>query len=140
MADPIKNGDAVKVNYTGRLENGEVFDSSEGREPLAFTVGTGQLIPGFENAVIGMQTGESKTVTIPPEEAYGPHKEEFVMDVPRDRMGQDIEPEAGMQLQLTDPNGRTIPAVITEIDDDSVKIDANHPLSGKVLIFDIQIV
>ena len=139
MAGPIKAGDTVKVNYTGRLENGNVFDSSEGRKPLEFTVGNGQLIPGFENAVIGMQEGESKTVTISPEDGYGPHREDFVMDISRNRLGQDIEPEVGMQLQVTDEKGRAIPAFIAAMDETFIKIDANHPLAGQTLIFDIQI-
>lgn len=140
MTQAIKNGDTVHINYTGRLDNGEVFDSSEGRPPLQFTVGGGQVIPGFENAVVGMQTGESRTVTIPPEEAYGPVREELFVEVPKDRLPAGMELASGMQLQMTDPEGKTIPAVVAEVMDTGIRIDVNHPLAGKTLIFDIQVV
>lgn len=140
MTEAIKNGDTIQVNYTGRLDNGEVFDSSEGQPPLEFTVGSGSIIPGFDNAVVGMLPGESTTVTIPPEEAYGPLRDELFVEVSRDKFPADMSIEQGMQLQMTDPSGNTIPAVISEVLDSSIRINANHPLAGKELTFDIDIV
>jgi len=140
MTQAIKAGDTIRMDYTGRLENGEVFDSSVGRQPLEFTVGQGQLIPGIEKAVLGMQTGERKTVTLSPEEAYGPRRDDLIVEVPLSKIPPDLNPEEGMQLQMTDQQGGTIPAVIFEVLDDSIRIDINHPLAGKTLIFDMQIV
>jgi peptidylprolyl isomerase len=136
-----KNGDTVQVNYTGKLADGTVFDSSVGRDPLEFTLGAGNTIPGFEKAVLGMKVGEKKTVTIPADEAYGPHLDEMVIEISRDRLPKDKEPEVGQMLSATGQNGETIRFTITGISDNgTVTLDANHPLAGKDLTFDIELV
>jgi peptidylprolyl isomerase len=135
-----KKGDNVKVHYRGKLEDGTEFDTSAGREPLEFTIGEGMLIPGFENAVEGMAPGESKTITIPAEEAYGPYIKELVADFDKSQFPPDITPEVGTQLQIEQENeGKTLVRVIS-ITGDKVTLDANHPLAGKDLIFDIDLV
>lgn len=137
----IESGNKVKIEYKGTLDDGTVFDSSETHgEPLEFETGAGQVIPGFEEAVIGMENGEEKTFKLQPEEAYGNHNPELIKDVPRDQMPTDQEPEAGMMLITELPNGAKLPAVITEVTDDTVTIDLNHPLAGKVLTFEIKII
>ncbi|MGB8646588.1 MAG: peptidylprolyl isomerase [Anaerolineae bacterium] len=135
-----KNGDLVKVHYTGKLNDGTVFDSSVGREPLEFTLGEGQVIPGFESAVEGMNTGENKTTQIPSEEAYGPHYPEMVLVVPRNQFPLDVDPKVGDQLQLRQPDGQSFVVNVTETTPEAVTLDANHPLAGKDLNFDIQLV
>lgn len=140
MTQPIKEGDTISVNYTGRLTNGEVFDSSEGKPPLTFTVGAGQLIKGFDDAVIGMKTGEKKTVTLAPEDAYGDHSEDRIIDMPKANIPPDMNLSEGMMVQLVDQNKNPIPAVVHEICEDVVRMDVNHPLAGKTLVFDIEIV
>ena len=143
-----KEGDKVKVHYTGRLEGGEVFDSSECSEdecgcdtgPMEFTIGEGSVIPGFEEAVIGMSPGESKTVTIPVDDAYGQRIEEMVAVVERANLPPDMTPELGMRLEVTQEDGQVFPVVITEVTDTQVTIDANHPLAGRDLTFDIRLV
>jgi peptidylprolyl isomerase len=135
-----KEGDTVKINYTGTLEDGSEFDSSRDREPLEFTIGSGQVIPGFNDAVIGMKVGEKKTITIPPEEAYGPHNEQMVITIPRSQFPPDMELTVGQQIQSQQPGGRIMRATVLELSPDSVKIDANHPLAGKTLTFDIELV
>jgi len=135
-----KNGDTVQVNYTGKLADGTVFDSSAGREPLEFTVGMGQVIPGFDEAVLGMKVGEKKTVTIPADKAYGPHRDEQVVELPREKLPSDMTPEIGQQLVMRDSDGRQIVVVITKVSDETVTIDANHPLAGKDLTFEIELV
>jgi peptidylprolyl isomerase len=139
MADEIKSGDTISVNYKGTLESGEVFDSSEGNPPLKFTVGMGQLIKGFDDAVVGMKKGEKKSVTIPPENAYGERRDDHVVDFPKANIPEDMEVAIGTVVQLSDQSGRAFPAVVTEINDDVIKMDVNHPLAGKTLIFDIEI-
>lgn len=139
MTDLINAGDTISVDYTGRLEDGTVFDSSEGKDPLTFTVGTGMLIRGFDAAVIGMQKGDSKTVTIPPEEGYGPRNEDAFLELPKQHIPEEIPLAVGLTLQLQDPDGRPVPATVAEIGDDSVKMDLNHFLAGKTLNFDITI-
>jgi peptidylprolyl isomerase len=136
----VKSGDKIKVHYHGRLTNGTTFDSSEGREPLAFQVGGGMVIPGFDKGVTGMTVGEKKTITIPADEAYGPAQEEMFMEFPRDRFPEDMKPEIGMQLNMSDGNGQQFPVVIAEVKDDIVILDANHPLAGQDLIFDLELV
>lgn len=138
--EQVKNGDTVKVHYHGRLEDGTTFDSSEGRSPLEFEVGAGNVIKGFDEGVLGMQKGEKKTIHIPAEDAYGPSVPENVIEFPRTQFPQDMEPEAGMQLNLRSQDGQSFPVVITEIKDDVVILDANHPLAGKALIFDVEVV
>ena len=135
-----KAGDTVKVHYTGKLDDGTVFDSSADREPLEFTLGTGSIIPGFERAVLGMDLGESKTEVIPIDDAYGPHLEEMVVVVDREQMPTELEPEIGQQLQLQQQDGQVLPVIITDISDASITLDANHPLAGEALTFDIKLV
>jgi FKBP-type peptidyl-prolyl cis-trans isomerase 2 len=134
------SGDTVKVHYTGKLDDGTVFDSSREREPLEFTLDEGQIIPGFEEAVEGMEEGEETTVEIPPEKAYGPHQEDAVMEFPREQLPDEIEPEVGMQLQLQGQNGQAFPARVVEVGDDTITLDANHPLAGETLTFEIELV
>lgn len=134
-----KDGDTVKVHYTGTLENGEVFDTSKEREPLEFQLGQGQLIPGFEKAVIGMAEGDSTTVDIPSDEAYGEVRDDLIINVPKDQLPDDVEPQIGMQLQVNQQNGQPIPVRITEIKDEELILDANHPLAGKDLKFEIKL-
>ena len=136
----VKDGDTVKVHYTGTLKDGQVFDTSAEREPLEFTLGQGQLIPGFEKAVVGMEVGDSTSVEIPTDEAYGESREDLVINVPKDQLPDEVEPKVGMQLQVNQENGQPIPVRITEIADDDLTLDANHPLAGKDLKFDIELV
>jgi FKBP-type peptidyl-prolyl cis-trans isomerase 2 len=140
MTDTIKKGDKVKVAYTGKLEDGNVFDSSEGKEPLSFEVGANQVIPGFDNAIEGMKKDEEKTFTLSVEEAYGPVKEELVQEFPKDKLPDKPEPKEGMMLIMQAPTGQQIPAKIVEVKNDIVKIDINHPLAGKALTFEIKVV
>ena len=143
-----KEGDKVKVHYTGKLEGGEVFDSSECAEqecgcdsgPLEFTIGEGEVIPGFEKAVVGMSEGEAKTFTIPVEDAYGKRNEEMVVAVERSYVPTELTPEVGMRLEITQEDGREFPVVITEVTETHVTLDANHPLAGRDLTFDIKLV
>jgi FKBP-type peptidyl-prolyl cis-trans isomerase 2 len=133
-------GDTVKVHYTGRLGNGTIFDSSVEREPLQFTLGQGQVIRGFEQAVLGMTVGESKTVVIPADEAYGPYRDELVIVANRSNFPPGWEPEIGDQLPITQPDGREIWVRVVEITESTITIDANHHLAGKDLVFDIELV
>ena len=130
----------MKVHYTGKLEDGTVFDSSREREPLEFTLEAGQIIPGFEKAVVGMEEGEEKTVEIPPEEAYGEHHDDAIVELERAELPPEIDPQVGMQLQLQGQDGRAFPAHVTEVKEDIVKLDANHPLAGEKLTFEIELV
>jgi len=134
-----KKGDAVQVHYTGKLEDGSVFDSSANREPLGFTVGAGQMIQGFDAAVDGMAVGDKKTVTIPAAEAYGEKREDMMIEVPIDQVPADIKPEVGMQLTLQGGNGQPMPVMVTHVDEQKITLDANHQLAGKDLIFDIEL-
>lgn len=136
----VKSGDKVKVHYHGKLTTGETFDSSEGREPLEFVVGSGQVIKGFDDALMNMSVGEKKTVEIPVEEAYGQRRDDMVVEYPKDQFPAEMTPEIGMQLNMADNQGNNFPVVITEIKDEIVVLDANHPLAGKDLIFDLEIV
>lgn len=136
----VEDGNTVKVHYTGTLKDGSVFDSSAEREPLEFKLGEGQLIPGFEKAVIGLEEGDKTNVDIPVEEAYGEAREELVINVPKDQLPDDVEPEIGMQLQVNQPDGQPVPVRIAEISDDELTLDANHPLAGKDLSFEIELV
>jgi len=135
-----KQGDKVSVHYHGKLTDGATFDSSEGREPLEFTAGTGQVIKGFDNAVIGMNIGDKKTVNIPVAEAYGERNDDMVMDYPVSEFPADMKPEVGVELQMGDNQGNVFPVVITEVNGDTVTLDANHPLAGQDLIFEIELV
>ncbi|WP_254567489.1 peptidylprolyl isomerase [Oscillatoria sp. HE19RPO] len=135
-----KQGDMVKVHYTGKLDDGTVFDSSVDRDPLEFVLGEGQLIAGFEQAVLGMTPGESKTEKIPAEEAYGPHRDEMVVEVERQQLPDNIPLDVGQQLQIQQAPNQIIPVVITAISESKVTLDANPPLAGKDLIFEIELV
>ncbi len=139
MAKPIEKGDTILVNYTGKFESGEVFDSSSGGAPLKFTVGSGQIIKGFDDAVVGMSEGEKKTITVSPEKGYGTRRDDHVIDVPKEHLPEGMELKTGMEVELIDQDRNTIPAVCTEILENSVKLDVNHPLAGKTLVFDIEI-
>ncbi len=136
----VKANDTVKVHYTGRLADGEVFDSSIGGEPLEFTMGQGQLIPGFEAGVLDMAVNEKKTIVIPSEDAYGDKDENLVYEVKKDMLPPGEEPEVGMQLITQAPDGPQIPLVITEIKDETVIVDANHPLAGRELTFELEVI
>ncbi|HMT75353.1 MAG TPA: peptidylprolyl isomerase [Chitinophagaceae bacterium] len=136
----VKSGDKVKVHYHGKLTNGETFDSSEGREPLEFEVGSGMVIKGFDDGVTGMVVGEKKTVNIPFAEAYGPSNPEMIVDMPKDRFPADMQIEVGMPLVMSDGQGQQFQVKIVEIKEESVMLDANHPLAGKDLIFDLELV
>ncbi len=139
-AAQAENGDVVQVHYTGKLADGTVFDSSVGREPLESTLGAGQIIPGFEQAVLGMKVGESKTVTIPAAEAYGPRFDDMLVEIPRDRLPSGKTPEVGQQLGVNRADGGVTIVTITGVSDNTVTIDANHPLAGKDLTFEIELV
>lgn len=140
MEKAIQSGDTISVHYTGKVENGDIFDSSSGRRPLTFTVGTGQIIRGFDEAVLGMAVGEAKSVTLAPEMAYGPRQVELIVDIPKDTVPEGMELEKGMMIELVDPQGNKIPAEVFEILDEVVKMDLNHFLAGKTLVFDIEVV
>lgn len=136
----IKKGDKVKVEYTGKFDSGEVFDSSEGKEPLEFEAGTGKVIQGFDNAVIGMEKGQEKEIKILPKDAYGEHNSELIKKIPRKALPKEQEPKEGMMLVMTVPNGMQVPAKIAEVADEEITIDLNHPLAGKNLNFKIKVV
>jgi peptidylprolyl isomerase len=135
-----KDGDTVKVHYTGRLEDGTVFDSSTDREPLQFSIGEGRIIPGFEQGVMGMEPGETKIVHIPADNAYGALRKELVLVVDKSKIPDHLKPEVGQQLQLNQPDGRTVAVRVTQMSGSKVTLDANHPLAGKDLTFDIELV
>ncbi|MGC9320297.1 MAG: FKBP-type peptidyl-prolyl cis-trans isomerase [Armatimonadota bacterium] len=134
------DGDTVKVHYTGKLEDGTVFDSSREREPIEFTIDEGEVIPGFEDAVRGMEEGETRTVEIAPEQGYGPRQENAIFEVQRDQIPDEIEPEVGMQLQVQGQDRQPFAARVAEVGDETVTLDANHPLAGETLTFDLELV
>ncbi len=136
----VKSGDTVKVHYHGRLTSGETFDSSNGRDPLEFEVGSGMVIKGFDDGVTGMAIGEKKTITIPADEAYGPRQEEMMVEFPINQFPPDLKPELGMPLTMTTAQGHPVQVVIAEIRPETVVLDANHPLAGKDLVFDLELV
>ncbi|RLB07333.1 MAG: peptidylprolyl isomerase [Deltaproteobacteria bacterium] len=135
-----KEGDIVKVHYTGKLKDGNVFDSSRDGEPLELILGAGQVIPGFESAVIGMSPGEVKTFEISAEEAYGPYREELVLEIDKGRVPEDLNLEVGQQLVLRQAQGEVVRVTVTDISEETVTLDANHPLAGEDLIFEVQLV
>ena len=135
-----KNGDTVKVHYHGRLTDGTTFDSSEGREPLEFQLGSGSVIAGFDQGIEGMNIGEKKTINIPVDQAYGPKDQGMIVEFPLSNFPPDMKPEVGMHLNMTNGSGQMIPVVITAVGAESVTLDANHPLAGQDLIFDIELV
>ena len=136
----VQLDDVIRVHYTGKLEDGTEFDSSEGRDPIEFKVGQGNLIPGFEKGVMGMEQGETKTISIPPEDAYGERQEELIAEIDKNQFPPDIAPDVGMPLQVQRPDGQVMPVVVVDISEDTVTLDANPPLAGKTLIFDLKIV
>ena len=136
----VKQGDTVRIHYKGTLKDGTVFDSSEGREPLEFTVGSGQIIPGLDAAMPGMSTGDKKTVQIPVDQAYGPRNDEAKQDVPREQIPAEIPLEPGLQLQMQTPQGQVVPVTVVAVGEDTVTLDANHPLAGKDLPFEVTMV
>lgn len=137
----VKNNDTVKVHYTGKLEDGKVFDSSlERGEPLQFTLGQGQIIPGFERGLIDMKVNEKKTVSIPKEEAYGEPNDQLIQEVPKDQLPENIDPQVGMALVSEGPNGQKINLVVKDVKDSSIVVDGNHPLAGQDLVFDLELV
>jgi peptidylprolyl isomerase len=137
--EAAKPGDRVRVHYTGTLGDGSTFDSSAGREPLEFTVGSGQVIPGFESAVSGMRPGDERTITIPAAEAYGAHRDELVIEVERARLPNDLDPAVGQQLQLSQ-EGQSFMVRVTGVNAEHITLDANHPLAGEDLTFQLQLV
>ncbi len=136
----VKDQDTVKVHYTGKLKDGQVFDSSEGRDPLEFKVGDGNMIKGFEAGVLEMELNEEKTIEIPFAEAYGAVNGELMQKIGKDKLPPDLNPTVGMKLMSTTESGHQIPIKVTEVGDDYIVIDANHELAGKDLIFDIKVV
>ena len=137
--EKAKQGDKVKVHYKGYLDDGTVFDSSFDQDPLEFTIGAGEIIPGFENAVVGMEIGETKTVDIPAQDAYGEYNDMARLEVPRENLPENINPEIGMVLQLTTPQNNTVLVRVIDMNDEIVTLDANHPLAGKDLKFEIKL-
>ena len=135
----IKKGDKIKVHYKGTLDDGTVFDSSEGKDPLEFEVGAGQVIKGFDDAVVGMKKGDEKEIKLTPDKAYGEHKKEMLKKVPRDQLPKDQEPKAGMVLIAQLPTGQKLPIKIVDVKDNEVILDMNHPLAGKNLNFKIKV-
>lgn len=136
-----KKGDKVQVHYVGKLTDGTVFDSSEGREPLEFLLGSGQVIAGFDNGIEGMNVGEHKQINIPVEEAYGPANEEMIFSLQRSEMPDDLPLEVGATLNMHEEgNPQPIPVIIRAVDDETITLDANHPLAGQELIFDVELV
>ena len=142
MADAkaAKSGDTVLVHYTGTLDSGQQFDSSAGRDPLEVTLGSGQVIAGFDTALTGMAKGETKTVRLAPDEAYGPHKPEMTKSVPRAELPEELDVRVGAMLQASTPDGHRLELIVREVNDDSVLLDANHPLAGRHLNFELTLV
>ena len=136
----VKKNDTVKVHYTGKLADGQVFDTSEGKDPIEFTLGEGQLIPGFENGLIDMKLNEKKTINIPVDQAYGHPREDLVQEVDKSQLPPEIEPEVGMGLVSRTPDGREMNLLVAEVKENSIIVDGNHPLAGKDLIFDLEVV
>ncbi|SFA88567.1 peptidylprolyl isomerase [Poseidonocella pacifica] len=135
-----KTGDTVRIHYTGTLRDGTTFDTSDGRDPLEFTVGSGQIIPGLDKAIEGMAVGDKQTVEVPFAEAYGESRPEALQAVPRQEIPAEIPLDPGTQLQVQTPDGQTLPVTVVEVTESEVTLDANHPLAGKDLIFDVELV
>ncbi|MEX2500750.1 MAG: peptidylprolyl isomerase [Trueperaceae bacterium] len=135
-----KQGDTVHIHYTGKLDDGTVFDSSDGRDPLSFTLGSGEVIPGFEQATEGMTVGETKETRLEVPEAYGDRRDDLVLDVPREQLPDDLEVDVGTPLQLQQPDGTAVPVTVAKLDEEQVTLDANHPLAGQPLNFELKLV
>lgn len=135
----VKEGDTVTINYTARLEDDTVFESTLGQQPIDFVVGHGQILKGFEQAVIGMSPGESKSVKLMADDAYGPRRDDLVIALDRSKVGFEIEPEIGQKVNISQQNQRSIPAVVADVTDSAIIVDANHPLAGKSVKFDISV-
>ena len=135
----VKENNTVKVNYTGKLADGQVFDSSEGKEPIEFTLGQGQLIPGFEKGLIDMKLNEKKTITVAKEEAYGDVNKDLIQEVKKTELPQDMTPEVGMGLVSKSPDGQEMNLMVVEVKEETIVIDGNHPLAGKDLVFDLEV-
>jgi peptidylprolyl isomerase len=135
-----KSGDTVRVHYSGRLQDGQEFDSSEGREPLEFTIGTGQIVPGVEEAVVGMNLGDERTVTVAADDAYGQRREDMVQQIERSMLPEGMEPQIGMRLAAEGPGGSSLMLTVVDLDETSITVDANHPLAGHDLTFDLKLV
>jgi FKBP-type peptidyl-prolyl cis-trans isomerase 2 len=135
-----QTGDKVKVHYHGKLRTGETFDSSEGREPLEFELGSGQVIKGFDDGIQGMQVGDKKTIEIPVDEAYGQKQQEMIIEFPKEQFPPEMNPEEGLQLMMSNGSGQQFPVTIMEVKEETVILDANHPLAGQELIFDLELV
>ncbi|NOY05243.1 MAG: peptidylprolyl isomerase [Chlorobi bacterium] len=136
----IKSGDTVRIHYTGRTDDGVEFDSSAGKEPLEFTVGEGEIIPGLEKGVLDMELGEKKTITVPADDAYGMYNEELRIPVARELLPPDLDPFIGLELVMNMQDGSTFPVRVVEVKDASITVDANHPLAGENLTFDLEVV
>lgn len=136
----VKPGDTVRVHYTGKLDDGSTFDTSQDRDPLEFTLGEGKIIRGFERVVEGMEKGEERTAKIPSDQAYGEHRKDLVFEVERNQFPPDIEPQVGQRLQMTRKDGPAIPVTVAQVDEEMVKLDANHPLAGEDLTFTVRVV
>jgi len=134
-----QQGSTVKVHYTGKLEDGTVFDSSQGRDPLELTIGERKVIPGFEDALVGMQEGETKTARVGPDEGYGQRHDEWVVDIERTELPDDLDPEVGDRLQVQQPDGQTLPVWVRAVTEAKVTLDANHPLAGQDLVFELEV-
>lgn len=139
MNPTAKDGDTVKIHYVGTLDDGSEFDSSRGREPLEFTIGKPGIIEGFSNGVVGMAVGETKKITLPPEQAYGEPRPDMIQEVPKSSFPENITPEVGLQLTMQNTAGQPFPVKITAIADTTVTLDANHPLAGKTLTFELEL-
>jgi len=140
MTQKVKKGDTIMLHYTGWFKDGEVFDNSRERNPIPVKVGAGEIIKGLEKAVLGMKPMEKKTVTVKPEEGYGHYSEDLLIEMPEEKIPENISPQEGMQLHLISEEGQKLPVVVKEILDNAIKLDANHPLAGKTLVFDLELV
>lgn len=140
MTQAAKAGDTLRIHYTGRLDDGTIFDNSEGREPLEFTAGSGEIIPGLDRGVIGMEIGESREVTVAPGDAYGDRDEARVQLVPREAIPDNIPTDPGTRLSVQTQQGQTVPVVVSKATESHVELDANHPLAGRTLTFDVTLV
>jgi FKBP-type peptidyl-prolyl cis-trans isomerase 2 len=139
LMSQVKSGDTVKMHYTGKLENGEVFDSSRERDPLEFTIGSGKVMPGIEKGIIGMEIGDTRTIEIPPEDALGPRREDLVVEMKKSDFPEDMSFKIGQMMQMQRKDGDSLVVTIRDINGDNVTLDANHPLAGRTLVFDVEL-